>query len=93
MQGIKLKLVFLYYDYLQYRCTKLGTTLFNLDKKIHSLEVKYMGIEPTVVDWSNLPEEIETNVDYTPYMKEIDPSISNQIRDIDPGAIKFIKNN
>jgi len=56
MQGIKLKLVFLYYDYLQYKRTKLGTKLFKLDKKIHSLEVKYMGIEPTVVDWSNLEE-------------------------------------
>ncbi len=53
---IKLKLVFLYYDYLQYKRTKLGTKLFKLDKKIHSLEVKYMGIEPTVVDWSNLEE-------------------------------------
>lgn len=56
MQGIKLKLVFLYYDYLQYKRTKLGTKLFKLDKKLHSLEVKYMGIEPTVVDWSNLEE-------------------------------------
>jgi len=53
---IKLKLVFLYYDYLQYKRTKLGTKLFKLDKKLHSLEVKYMGIEPTVVDWSNLEE-------------------------------------
>lgn len=56
MQEIKMKLVFLYYDYLQYKRTKLGTKLFKLDKKIHSLEVKYMGIEPTVVDWSNLEE-------------------------------------
>lgn len=56
MQEIKLKLVFLYYDYLQYKRTKLGTKLFKLDKKLHSLEVKYMGIEPTVVDWSNLEE-------------------------------------
>lgn len=52
----KMKLVFLYYDYLQYKRTKLGTKLFKLDKKLHSLEVKYMGIEPTVVDWSNLEE-------------------------------------
>lgn len=54
VEKFKLKLVFLYYDYLQYKRTKLGTKLFKLDKKIHSLEVKYMGIEPTVVDWSNL---------------------------------------
>ena len=56
VEKFKLKLVFLYYDYLQYKRTKLGTKLFKLDKKIHSLEVKYMGIEPTVVDWSNLEE-------------------------------------
>jgi len=63
MQGIKLKLVFLYYDYLQYKRTKLGTKLFKLDKKIHSLEVKYMGIEPTVIDWSNLPEVTEVEIE------------------------------
>lgn len=63
MQGIKLKLVFLYYDYLQYKRTKLGTKLFKLDKKIHSLEVKYMGIEPTVVDWSNLPDVTEVELE------------------------------
>lgn len=60
---IKLKLVFLYYDYLQYKRTKLGTKLFKLDKKIHSLEVKYMGIEPTVVDWSNLPDVTEVELE------------------------------
>lgn len=63
MQGIKLKLVFLYYDYLQYKRTKLGTKLFNLDKKITRLEVKYMGIEPTVVDWSNLPDITEVEIE------------------------------
>lgn len=63
VEKFKLKLVFLYYDYLQYKRTKLGTKLFKLDKKIHSLEVKYMGIEPTVVDWSNLPDVTEVEIE------------------------------
>lgn len=63
VEKFKLKLVFLYYDYLQYKRTKLGTKLFKLDKKIHSLEVKYMGIEPTVVDWSNLPDVTEVELE------------------------------
>ena len=65
VEKFKLKLVFLYYDYLQYKRTKLGTKLFKLDKKIHSLEVKYMGIEPTVVDWSNLPDVTEVELENT----------------------------
>lgn len=63
VEKFKLKLVFLYYDYLQYKRTKLGTKLFKLDKKLHSLEVKYMGIEPTVVDWSNLPDVTEVEIE------------------------------
>jgi hypothetical protein len=62
MKGIKLKLVYLWYDYLQYKRTKLGTKLFRLDKKIDALEVKYMGVEPTTVDWSKIEQESDPNI-------------------------------
>jgi len=62
MKNIKLKLVYLWYDYLQYKRYKYGTKLFRLDKKISALEVKYMGVEPTTVDWSKIEQESDPNI-------------------------------
>jgi hypothetical protein len=62
MKGIKLKLIYLWYDYLQYKRVKYGTKLFRLDKKIGALEVKYMGVEPTTVDWSKIEQESDPNI-------------------------------
>lgn len=62
MKNIKLKLVYLWYDYLQYKRVKYGTKLFKLDKKIDALEVKYMGVEPTKVDWSKIEQESDPNI-------------------------------
>lgn len=62
MKNIKLKLVYLWYDYLQYKRVKYGTKLFKLDKKIDALEVKYMGVEPTTVDWSKIEQESDPNI-------------------------------
>jgi len=56
MQGIKLKIVFMYYDYLLARRIRLAKKLFKLDLRVDKLEVKYMYKEPTKVDWSNLEE-------------------------------------
>ncbi len=64
---IKLKLVFLYYDYLLARRIRLAKKLFKLDLSVDKLEVKYMYKEPTKVDWSNLEEikhEENINLDY-----------------------------
>lgn len=62
MKGIKLKLIYLWYDYLQYKRYKYGTKLYKLDKKIEALEVKYMGVEPTTVDWSKIESESDPNI-------------------------------
>jgi hypothetical protein len=67
MKEIKLKVVFLYYDYLLAKRIKLAKKLFKLDLTVDKLEVKYMYKEPTKVDWSNLEEinheETDCNLD------------------------------
>lgn len=69
MKTVKLKLIYLWYDYLQYKRYKYGTKLYKLDKQIEALEVKYMGVEPTTVDWSKYEAGIDPYVE----IKEIDP--------------------
>lgn len=62
MKTVKLKLIYLWYDYLQYKRYKYGTKLYKLDKQIEALEVKYMGVEPTTVDWSKIESESDPNI-------------------------------
>ena len=62
MKTVKLKLIYLWYDYLHYKRYKYGTKLYKLDKQIEALEVKYMGVEPTTVDWSKIESEFDPNI-------------------------------
>ena len=46
MTNIKLKLIYLWYDLLNYKAIKLMDKYMTINKKIQHIEYTYMGVEP-----------------------------------------------
>lgn len=59
LNKIKLKVVYLWYDYLTYRSTKVLAKYFRLKSKIDALEVKYMNVDKQT-EWEKLVNEAKS---------------------------------
>lgn len=57
LNKIKLKVVYLWYDYLTYRTSRLTIRYTKLKNKMDALEVKYMHKEDTRSYWEKIVDE------------------------------------
>lgn len=88
---LKLKLIHLYYDYLQYKLTKSYNRHLKLQSKIDHIEEVYMGIEKHKVDW----EAIEANFEvFEKFSHKPTEHVSDDIKEIVEQPVEIIiKNN
>ncbi len=88
-----MKLIYLYYDYLQYKLRKKNKGLLALHERIDHLEVTYMHKEKPEWDWKKIEREAEGHFKGFEDIK-INPtiSVSDDIHKVVEDKLKIVHN-